>query len=163
MSTQIVKRQMPEECELAKKRAVLAALEERLAEHELELATLQAELHEFEQPYLRTVGAKYAEFDEIAAQVAEARACLFPGNQSAWQEAEQARAQAPESAGAVAKAASTQPREKFKPSDEIKKLYREIARQLHPCARPVLHRTRSAGPIGRRDYHRDAGGARLPE
>lgn len=132
MNTQIIKRQMPEERELEKKRAALASLEETLAERELELATRQAELHEFEQRYLRIVGVRYAELDEITAQIAEARARLFPGNQSAWQEAEQARAQAQESAGAAADAVAAQQRKTFKPSDELKKLYREIARQLHP-------------------------------
>jgi hypothetical protein len=132
MSTQLIKKQMPEERELEKKRAELADLEEDLAERELELATFQAELHEFEQRYLRIVGVRYAELDEVNAQIAEACARLFPDSATARKEAQQAREQAQESAGAAADATSAETREKFKPSDDLKKLYRDLARQMHP-------------------------------
>ncbi|NOT62794.1 MAG: molecular chaperone DnaJ [Acidobacteria bacterium] len=132
MSTEIVKRQMPEERELEKKRAELKDAEEALAERELELATYQAELHEFEQRYLRIVGSRYAELDEVNAQVAEARARLNPENEAAREQAEQSREQAQESAGAAAEAVTAETRVKFKPSDDLKSLYRELARMMHP-------------------------------
>lgn len=132
INTSLVKKQMPEERELEKKRAELAALEEELAEREVELATLQAELHVFEQRYLRIVGVRYAELDEINAQIAEARARLFPDSEAARKEAQQARAQARESAGAATDAFTAETREKFKPSDDLKKLYRDLARRMHP-------------------------------
>jgi len=50
MTTRITQIKAPEATELEKKRAELATLEARLAERELDLATLQAELHSFEEP-----------------------------------------------------------------------------------------------------------------
>ena len=123
---------MPEERELEKKRAELRDAEEALADRELELATYQGELHEFEQRYLRIVGARYAELDEVNAQVAEARARLNPDNATARKEAAQAREQAQESAGAAAEAITAETRGKFKPSDELKSLYRSLAKEMHP-------------------------------
>ena len=74
MSVGLTKWQTPEEQELSRKLAELATLEATLAQRELDLATLQAELHAFERRYLRTAGARYAELDEIEAQIAEALA-----------------------------------------------------------------------------------------
>jgi hypothetical protein len=132
MNATLIRRQAPEERELEKKRAELVKLQALLADRELDLATIQAELHVFEQRYLRIVGARYAELDEIRAQVAAAQSRLHPDNKAAREEAEQARDQARESAGAAADAQSTEPRPKFKPSDELKQLYRDLARKLHP-------------------------------
>lgn len=132
MTTTLVRKQTPEERELEKKKAELATLEAELAERELERATLQAELHAFEQRYLRIVGARYAELDEIKAQIAEARARLNPSNKTAQEEAEHTRQQAAESAGAAADAQAIETRPKFKPSDDLKKLYRDLARKMHP-------------------------------
>lgn len=133
MNTEMIRRQTPEERELEKKKAELALLESKLAERELDLATLQAELHAFEQRYLRIVGSRYAELDEVKAQVADARARLTPEDEYAQEEADEARAQADESAHAAAdveEASATAG--KFQPSDSLKKLYREAARQIHP-------------------------------
>ena len=69
MTTRITKITSPEARELEKKKAELASLEARLAERELDLATLQAELRSFEGTYLRVVGSRLAELDEIEAQM----------------------------------------------------------------------------------------------
>lgn len=68
-STTIEENRTPEERELAKKEAQLATHEEELAQRELELATLHAELRAFEQMYLRVVGTRYADLDEIEAKL----------------------------------------------------------------------------------------------
>jgi len=65
MSTDLTRKQTPEERELESKRAQLAVLEAELAQHELDLATLKAELQTFEARYLREVGVLYAELDGI--------------------------------------------------------------------------------------------------
>src|SRR5947207_15615438 len=88
----------PEEEELGRKKAVLAALEVRLADRELELAACLADLNHFEKHYLQTVGRRYALLDDLKAQLAEARARENAKNSDAHEQARQARSQAQESA-----------------------------------------------------------------
>jgi hypothetical protein len=123
--------QTPEEQELSKKLSELAEFETELAQRELDLATLQAELSAFEARYLRTVGVRYAALDDIEAQIAEARGELNPDDREAREEAAQARAQAKESAEATGITQELK-KEKFKPSEDLKKLYREVAKRMHP-------------------------------
>ena len=123
------KRPTPEESELAKKRAELAPLEAILAQRELELATLQLDLQEFEARYLRIVGARYTELDQVEAQIAEAKARLHPNDERAREQAERARAQAEESAQATESASKQGPLPKR--SETLKNLYRELANKVH--------------------------------
>jgi hypothetical protein len=132
MTSRIARRQTPEEQELEKKKAEFAALESDLAQRELELATLQAELHAFERRYLRIVGVRYAELDEIEAQIAERLARRQPKDDQARHQAAEARAKADESAQAAGVAANQVQTADFKPSEDLKKLYREIAKRIHP-------------------------------
>ena len=97
----IARKQTPEQQELDKKLAELAALETELAQRELDVATTQAELHSFEQEYLRVVGIRYTELDRLEAQIAEYMAYLESSKD-------------------------------FKPSESLKKLYREVAKRIHP-------------------------------
>ena len=101
MESAITRRQTPEEQELDKKLTELAALEAELAERELELATTQAELHSFEREYLRVVGIRYTELDQVEAQITEYMAYLESSRD-------------------------------FKPSQSLKKLYRQVAKRIHP-------------------------------
>jgi len=128
MSTGITRNPTPEEQELEKKKAELAALEADLIQRELDLATLRAELAVFEVQYLRTVGVLYAELDEIEAQIAEAQARRRPTDHDAQENAAHARTRATESAQTATPIAET----KSKPSEELKTLYREAAKRIHP-------------------------------
>ena len=131
MRTKIIRPETPEEQELSKKLSELAELETELAQCELDLATLRAELHTFEASYTRTVGARLAELDEIEAQIAEGEARLKPKDNRIKEQATQARVQAQESAEATG--ITQEPKkEKFKPSESLKKLYREVAKSIHP-------------------------------
>jgi len=133
MGTAIAHMQTPEEQELEKKRAELAVLEEELAQRELEVETLEGELRSFERHYLRMVGVKYAELDEIEAQIAEHLARAKPKNKKAQAKAQEARLKAEDSAGATQDAVvEGAEREEFKPSESLKKLYREAAKSFHP-------------------------------
>ena len=132
MSTDLIRTQTPEEKEFAKKLAELSVLEVELTQRELDLATLQAELHAFERRYLRIVGVRYADLDELEAQIAEAQARLSPQNNQPQQRASQARAQANESAQASKTAQDPGRKDKFTPSDALKALYREVAKCVHP-------------------------------
>jgi hypothetical protein len=87
MSTDKSPRHTPEERELAKKLAELTALEIELAQRELDLHTLQAEVHAFEAQYLDIIGTRYATLDDLEAQVAEALARATPHDPHAYTQA----------------------------------------------------------------------------
>ena len=129
MTTGIERRSSPEEEELAKKRNELGLLQAQLAERELHLADLRAGLSAFEGRYLRQVGVRYSELDDWNARIAELVADES-GTEGARSAATQARAQAAEShAASNGEAAESK---EFAPSPELKSLYREAAKRVHP-------------------------------
>jgi hypothetical protein len=121
----------PEERELARKREEQTALETELAERELRSENLRAELGAFERRYLHFVGVRYAELDEWKAQIAERFAKEQPGNERAQQAARDARARADETKSSAGDRAPEEPRA-FHSSPEMKRLYREVAKRVHP-------------------------------
>ncbi len=131
MRTAIGKFVLPEEWELNKKRAELAQLEEKLSRKELELATLRAELGAFEIKYIRIIGVRYAELDEIIAQMAELHSILKPDDKEAQEVAAKARAWAWKSAQATDDRSKIK-QQRFKASKHLKKLYRKVAKRIHP-------------------------------
>ena len=131
MAFKIIRTETPEERELVAKKADLAVLETQLAQRELDLATLHGELHAFEQRYLRIVGVKFAEIDQLEAEIAEALSRRSPSDGAARQQAAGARAKATESAQATSALVLADSVE-FKPSDDLRSLFREIAKRIHP-------------------------------
>jgi hypothetical protein len=129
MSGKITRRLKPEEEEVLRKREELAAVCATLAERELELVDLRSQLAAFEGRYLRQVGTLYAELDEWKARIAELHARLYPSAASKAQ-AEEARDQARQTfEDAHGKASETYD---FTPSPELKSIYREAAKRIHP-------------------------------
>jgi hypothetical protein len=121
----------PEEEELARKQSHLAGLETRLADQELALATLRAELKAFEHRYLELVGRRYVELDLLEALIAEAQYRRNPSDAAAQQQAEAARArftESEQSIGSLIPASQEQPTY----SETLRELYREAAKLLHP-------------------------------
>ena len=129
MPSEIVRQQTPEEAELLRKREELSSVRAELADRELELADLRAQLKSFEGHYLRQVGVLYAEFDEWEARIAELEASLNPAP-AAQQHAKQARKQADEAREATHGEASQV--QDFRPSADLKRLFREVAKRIHP-------------------------------
>jgi hypothetical protein len=129
MQGEISRRLKPEEQEMSRKREELAAIRATLAERELELVDLRSQLAAFEGRYLRQVGGLYAELDEWKARISELRARLDPSPASKAQ-AEEAREQARQTyEDAHGKASEAHD---FTPSPELKRLYREAAKRIHP-------------------------------
>ena len=124
--------QSPEERELDLKRHELAALEVDLVEQELRLSTLQAELAAFSAEYVRVVGNRQSALDDLKARIAEVQAARAPAGDPTQTAASKARATAESSAAEVGIQTSREPIPPFDPSNELKKLYREIARRVHP-------------------------------
>jgi hypothetical protein len=134
MDNAIQKVVSPEEAELEHKTAELDALQGELAQRELELATTMTILGQFEQRYLRIVGARLAKLDKLEASIAEVLALLNPKDTGVASHAANARAQAAQSADACGQTAqddSAQP-EPFQPSEALKSLYRTLAKSVHP-------------------------------
>ena len=123
----------PEALELRKKEEELAFLEAELAQKELDFATLQAEIDAFEMRYLRRIGVLISKLDEIEAQIADYLLLLNPKNHKIKEKAKDAHAQAKKTSEEAQKIKDgTESLEAFSPSNEIKSLYRTIAKQIHP-------------------------------
>ncbi len=127
------KQLLPEEIELGRKQAELEAKRSDLAERELELATLKAALDRFERQYIERVGKLYVELDQIEAEYLAMLAARYPANPRTQESAEESRYRAQAS------------REEFQhkqnelpatvpeaPSDDLKALYRSLAKAWHP-------------------------------
>jgi len=121
----------PEELELARKREEQSTVEAELAECELRATNLRAELTAFERQYFHVVGLRYAELDEYKAKLAELLASRHPDDLRAQEAARQARARASETKSGAGKKSPDEPRA-FKASSEMKRVYREVAKRIHP-------------------------------
>lgn len=125
----------PEQEELDRKRAERVALEAELAQQELDLQTLRTEIAQFHVRYLRTVGVKFAELDDLEAEIAE---LSTPPRMAAGRvdddhpEAEAARERARETKRQIHAAQAGPEPIGFTPSDDLKRLYRQLAKQVHP-------------------------------
>jgi len=126
---QITRRLKPEEEELRRKREELAAIRATLAERELELIDFRGQLAAFEGRYLRQVGTLYAELDDWKARIAELQAKADPSS-AANARAEEAREQARQTYE-DAHGTSSETHD-FTPSPELRRLYREVAKRIHP-------------------------------
>ena len=119
--------------ELLNKRNELLDLEQALAERELEFSTIKSEIHIFEKQYQHTVGIKHQELDEVRAQVMELAVRFYPRSDEFRNKAKNARDQAKKSAGEYQEIAEdSEPEQKFMPTEELKKLFRDVAKKIHP-------------------------------
>ncbi|NKQ28537.1 hypothetical protein [Streptomyces galbus] len=130
-------------------RAVRAA-EQALIEFEIAVETFRVEVENFSRLHHQKLGPMYARIDELDALIAEARAARS-GDPEDRRLAEEARARVlpmpgveelfhgwmdgdglfPEAA-AMLTDQSVRPPERVRPSDEARRLYRDLARKAHP-------------------------------
>ncbi|MDL5202672.1 hypothetical protein [Streptomyces sp. ALI-76-A] len=130
-------------------RAVRAA-EQALIEYEIAVETFRIEVENFERLHHQKLGPMYTRLDELDAEIAEARAART-GDPEDLRKADEARARVMpmpgveelfggwmNGEGLFPEAASmltdqpVQPPQRVRPSDEARKLYRELARKAHP-------------------------------
>ena len=112
----------------------LAQLTQDVAELELELATAQAEVAEFTRRYYDLVGRRMVELDAIQARLARDQARRAPGNSGVRADAQKKREQAERSAREAeyfTQASADEPAV-FRPSADVKRLFRQIAQKIHP-------------------------------
>jgi len=124
--------------------------EQALIEFEIAVETFRVEVENFSRLHHQKLGPMYARLDELDAQIAEARAART-GDPEDLRRAQEARAAVMpmpgveelfhdwvDSDGLSAEAAAmltdrpVQPPKRVRPSDEARKLYRDLARQAHP-------------------------------
>lgn len=125
----------PEEIELVDKKKELAILEEELSQRELDSATVNADLLAFERKYFRLVGRLFADLDDledIEARIAELEANLNPTDKDAQEKAKEALHRSIDSQKSISLTSEGNKKEKFEPSDNLKKLYRQAAKTVHP-------------------------------
>lgn len=125
---------MPEEAELAAKKAELERLSLILSGKELDLEDLKPAIARFQHRYFSELGRKYVELDELRAQAAEHRARRSPRDSVLNHEAKKVREQANQTAGEYRAASDETSCSALKPkaSEDIKNLYRRIAAIIHP-------------------------------
>jgi hypothetical protein len=122
---------LPEEQELTRLAAQQQELEDQLASAELSLESVTVDTELFKQRYYRTVGALYAELDEVEAKIAHAQLKKAPNDPKTRANAktseERARKSAEEAGLAIVES---------KPAPEItlelKEAYRRAVKLLHP-------------------------------
>ncbi|MET9519665.1 J domain-containing protein [Streptomyces sp. NPDC002994] len=139
----------PERPEARLERAVRAA-EQALIEFEIAVETFRVEVENFSRLHHQKLGPMYARLDELDAQIAEATAART-GDPEDRRKADEARAVvmpmpgveelfhdwmdsdglSPE-ASAMLTGQSVQPPKRVRPTEEARKLYRELARKAHP-------------------------------
>jgi len=129
--------------ELERKQAQLNALEAELAQQELSLITLRTRLSAFERHYMQTIGLLQAQLDELEVRYAELLVARHPHNEhwiSFYQRAQTKAQESAKAANAWATGDNRIPFENlsvgqsrhFHPSADLKQIYREIAKQIHP-------------------------------
>lgn len=148
-------------------KAVLAA-EQALIEFEIAVETFRVEVDNFSRLHHQRLGPMYARLDELDAQIAEAVAART-GDPADIRKAQEARASVlpmPEveelfhgwmgsdglfpEAQAMLTEQSVRPPQKVRPSEEARKVYRDLVRKAHPdLARDDAERTRRDAFIAR--------------
>ncbi|KQX77817.1 MULTISPECIES: J domain-containing protein [Streptomyces] len=134
-------------------RAVRVA-EQALIEFEIAVETFRVEVENFSRLHHQKLGPMYARLDELDAQIAEARAART-GDPEDLRKAQDARAMvmpmpgvdelfhdwmdsdglSPEAAAMLTEQ-PVRPPKRVRPSEEARKLYRELARKAHPDLAP---------------------------
>ena len=124
----------PEEVELKQKQEILSQKQSILAELELTLTTLQANLKSFEIEYFLKVGSRYVELDELQALLDQILASKKSSDPTAKRKAQESRQRAEESAKDAKqfKGQDENGKQKFKPTTELREIYRELAKLVHP-------------------------------
>lgn len=122
--------------EAARLRAELEVLGQELAEMELEFATAQGELAAFTERYHALIAGRMAELDRVLADVARARMRRAPADPALDAAAQAAEARAEQSrrerqAYAEREDPAEAP-ERFAPSVDLKKRFRQLAQKIHP-------------------------------
>ncbi|MFJ6937686.1 hypothetical protein [Streptomyces sp. NPDC101132] len=146
MSQEIPEDERPE----ARLERAVRAAEQALIEFEIAVETFRVEVENFSRLHHQKLGPMYTRLDELDALIAEARAART-GDPEDLRRAQEARALVmpmpgveelfhdwlgsdgiDDDAGAMLTERPVRPPERVRPTEEVRKLYRELVRQAHP-------------------------------
>ncbi|MFI5684498.1 hypothetical protein [Streptomyces sp. NPDC051636] len=149
MTTPEAEQSQPPRPEERLERAVRAA-EQALIEYEIAVETFRVEVENFSRLHEQRLGPMYARLEELDARIAEARAART-GDPEDIRRADEARARVMPIPGveellhgwmdgdgllseavAMLTDQAVRPPQRVRPSEEARKLYRELARKSHP-------------------------------
>lgn len=139
----------------------VAALKTRVSEREAELVALKLELQKLQSRYLNEIGSLYGELSRIENEIEEIeiRLGLRPP------ETNDAAAESADDAAASGDAGGFHCSNRAHPSDELKKMFRDVAKSIHPdlaMDEPARWRRHSLMAEANRAYaERDADRLRL--
>ena len=125
-------RQSPEMEEFEKKNRILEDLETNLSQLELEYATFHGEIQSFQRRYSGLVIRRMYDLDKIEAQISEHLVSADPNNPDYRRKLREIRERIAEAEKEFEREKERKNKKDFKPSEELKKLYRDIARKIHP-------------------------------
>ncbi len=111
--------------------AEFEALTRQLADKELELASLERDLSTFEGRYAQAVGLLLAELDELDREIAREMLRLNP-KEEYRQGFQRAERKAKASQETVRDKIAQGDKKPFEPSEELKSLFRKVAKTVHP-------------------------------
>lgn len=104
-----------------------------LEKRESELTKLKDQLKTFQTRYLQTVGELIAVHDEMDAQISEMLVALYPERQDFSTEADVRRKRAKSSREEASNENYIHEKKDIsEPSNDLKKLFRDVARRVHP-------------------------------
>ncbi|MEU8773185.1 hypothetical protein [Streptomyces sp. NPDC048606] len=130
-------------------RAVRAA-EQALIEFEIAVETFRVEVENFSRLHHQKLGPMYSRLDELDALIAEARAARSGDPEDLWRAREARSLVMPmpgvdelfhdwldsdgisDDAAAMLTERSVRPPERVRPTEEVRRLYRELVRRAHP-------------------------------
>jgi hypothetical protein len=119
VSLALIRYEPPPTKVLAHRLLLLAELRESLAQLEADRDKLQHQLREFEKRFRPAVGDRYDQLEKLREQI-----------RRAWAEVNRARNGSLEPADEAIP--DEVPQEAFKPADELKNMFRLLARKIHP-------------------------------
>jgi hypothetical protein len=119
--------------ELARRKAQLLVLSERLLGRERRLAGFRSELHAFETTYRKALGTRYARLDELAERLEETVGGGEPPDREPDGPAERHPGQGPPG-GQNWAWGEREPEPEPRPviGEDAKRLFRQLARSIHP-------------------------------
>ena len=118
--------------ELELKRTELSGLQEEGIQREMKCETLRAQVEGFAFTQLFRLGRLYARIDELQQLIAEALLAQAPDDPVLQRRAQEAQASAERSREAAADAEESGPPRPVRLTPELKELYRQAARRVHP-------------------------------